>query len=278
MESFWNNIITPAFESITASIIGILPEVVGALTILIVGWILAKIAGRLIAKLLAKIGFNSIAERAGITEFLEKSNFKHEVSWVMGRLVFWTIMLLFLLSAMEALHLSAMVQMLQKAVAYIPNLIVIVFVLVFGALLSRLAGKLVTGAAASANIDFAELLGKLATNFILLAIIIIAISQLEFHSEVLDYVFIALLASIALATAITLGFGSRDVAQGIIYGVYARKIFKSGQQVTIMEQDGELIQVGTINSVIRTKKEIISMPNKALVEGIVRIKVDDSEE
>lgn len=277
MKSFWDEIIVPAFNGIIGSIMDILPQVVGALTILIVGWILAKIISSLITKLLGKIGFNEIADRAGITEFLSKSNFKHDMSWVMGRLVFWTIMLLFLLSAVEALHLTAMVEMLQKAVAYIPNLIVIVFVVVFGALLARLSGKLITGAAASAGIDFADLLGKLATNFILIAIFIIAISQLEFHSEVLDYVFIALLAAIALAVSITLGFGTRDVAQGIIYGVYARKIFTAGQQVTVMEQDGELIQIGTINSVIKTDREIISLPNKALVEGVVRIKVQKDQ-
>lgn len=277
MSSFWNDVIIPALNSILESVLELLPSVVGALTILIVGWIIAKILSSIVSKLLGKIGLNGIAERAGITEFLKKSGFKQDVPWVVGRLIYWAIMLLFLLSAVEALHLTAMAEMLQKAVAYFPNLIVIVFVLVFGALLSRLAGKIITGAAASANIDFAELLGKLASNFILIAIVIIAISQLEFHSEVLDYVFIALLFAIALATAITLGFGSRDVAQGIIYGVYARKIFKAGQQVTVLDQDGELIQIGTINSVIRTQKEIISMPNKALVEGIVRIKVDENE-
>ncbi|KAA3637346.1 MAG: hypothetical protein DWP97_01055 [Calditrichaeota bacterium] len=277
MSSFWNDVIVPALNGILESVLELLPSVVGALTILIVGWIIAKIISSVVSKLLGKIGLNGIAERAGITEFLKKSGFKQDVPWVVGRLIYWAIMLLFLLSAVEALHLTAMAEMLQKAVAYFPNLIVIVFVLVFGSLLSRLAGKIVTGAAASANIDFAELLGKLASNFILIAIVIIAISQLEFHSEVLDYVFIALLFAIALATAITLGFGSRDVAQGIIYGVYARKIFQAGQQVTVLDQDGELIQIGTINSVIRTQKEIISMPNKALVEGIVRIKVDENK-
>ena len=88
----------------------------------------------------------------------------------------------------------------------------------------------------------------------------------------MDYAFIALLAAIALAVAITLGFGTRDVAQGIIYGVYARKIFEVGQQVSIGDQQGELLQIGTINSVIKTSTEIISMPNKALIEGTVRIK------
>jgi len=277
MASFWNEVIRPALAGVAGDIMGILPELAGALTILIVGWIIARLLGNIVGKLLGKVGFNSVAEKAGISEFLTKSGYKQDVSSLLGKLVFWTIMLMFLLSAAEAMKLHALAETLQKAVAYIPNLIVIVLVIVFGALLAKLAGKLVTGAAASANIDFADILGKLVSNFILLAIFVIAISQLEIHSAVLDYAFIALLAAVALAVSITLGFGTRDVAQGIIYGVYARKIFEVGQQVSIEDQEGELLQIGTINSVIKTSAEIISMPNKALIEGTVRIRRDESD-
>lgn len=270
--SFWNDVILPALSGIVQDVLGILPELAGALTILLIGWIVARFLGSLVGKLLGRIGFDSIAERAGIADFLTRSGFQRDVSWIVGRLAFWTIFLMFLLSAAEALRLTALAETLQKAVAYIPNLIVIVLVLVFGALLSRLAGKLVTGAADSAGIDFADMLGKLVANFILVAIAIIAISQLEIQSAVLDYAFIALLSAVALAIALTLGLGTRDVAQGIIYGVYARKIFEIGQVVRIGEQDGELIQIGTINSVIKTPDEIVSMPNKALIEGTVRIR------
>ena len=272
MYRFWNEVVFPALENIVQDVVGILPELAGALTILIIGWVIARVFGKLVGKLLGKVGFDSIAERAGISGFLAKSGYKQEVSSLIGKLVYWTIMLMFLLSAAEALQLHALAETLQKVVAYIPNLIVIVMVVVFGALLAKLAGKLTTGAAASANIDFAELLGNLVTNFILVAVFVIAISQLEIQSAVLDYAFIALLGAVALAVAITLGLGTRDVAQGIIYGIYARKIFEVGQQVSIGEQEGELLQVGTINSVIKTPQEIISMPNKALIEGTVRIK------
>ncbi len=271
MSEFWSNVVSPALNNVVQDILGVLPELAGAISILVVGWIIAKLISMAITKLLRKVGFNTVADRAGISDFLTRSNFKQDVCYVLGRLVYWTIMTMFLLSAAEALQLDALAQTLQKVVAYIPNLVVIVLVIVFGSLLSKVAGKLVTGAAASSGIDFADLLGKLTSNFILIAIFVVAISQLEIHSAVLDYVFIALLAAIALAVAITVGFGTRDVARGIIYGVYARKIFEAGQRVKVGDSEGELLQVGTINSVIRTKDEIVSMPNSAFIEGTVRI-------
>jgi len=273
MSRFWNDVVMPAMEGIVQDILGILPELAGALTILILGWIIARVVSSILSKLLNKIGFNSIAEKAGIADFLKRSGYKKDVSHVVGRLAYWTIMLMFLLSAAEALKLQALAETLQKAVAYIPNLIVIVVVVVFGALLAKMAGRLTRGAAASAGIDFADLLGSLATNLIMIAIAVIAISQLEIQSAVLDYAFIALMGAIALAIAITLGFGTRDIAQGIIYGVYARKIFEVGQLVRIADQEGELLQIGTINSVIKTEEEIVSLPNKSLIEGAVRIKL-----
>lgn len=268
---FWNEIVMPALESIVQDILGILPEVAGALTILIIGWIIAKVISRFVGKLLGRVGLDSIADKAGITEFLQKSGIKEGVGWVVSKLIFWALMLMFLLSAAEALSLAALADTLQSLVAYIPNLIVVVLVIVFGALLARVAGRLTQGAAASANIDFAPLLGTLVTNFIMLAVFVIAISQLEIQSRVLDYTFIAILAAFALAIALTLGMGSRDVAQGIIYGVYARKIFTIGRRVRVDDREGQLLSIGTVNSTIQTSEGLISVPNRFLIEGFVTL-------
>ncbi|MEZ5359165.1 MAG: mechanosensitive ion channel [Candidatus Zixiibacteriota bacterium] len=275
MTDFWNNVIVPAFEGIVKDIIGVLPKLAGALAILVIGWIIAKIISKIVSKLLRKIGFNSIAEKAGIAEFLIKSGFKRDVSWVVGRLAFWTIMMMFLLSAAEALKLTALANSIQQVVSYIPNLIVIILVLVFGMLVSRLVTKITTGAAASAGIEFADFLGKLVGNFILAAVVVIAISQLEIQSQAIDYVFIAILGALGVAIALALGLGSRTIAQSIINGIYARKIFKIGSNVKIDDIEGELIQIGNITSLLRTKKGVISIPNSQLNESTVFLPSND---
>jgi small-conductance mechanosensitive channel len=277
MMDFWYDTIVPALQNIVQDIIGILPSLAGALAILVIGWIIAKVVGSLVTKLLEKVGFNSVAENAGIDDFLKKSGIKQQVSWIVGRLAFWIIMLMFLLSAAETLQLKALANTIQMAVGYIPNLIVIIMVLVFGMLVSRLAGKLVAGMANSAGIDFHEFLGKLVTNFILAAIIVIAISQLEIKTAAIDYVFIATLLAIALAVALAVGLGAKQTAHEIINGIYARKIFEVGQNISVNGVEGEIMSIGTITTQVRTASGISTVPNKQLTEQSVDIKVETGE-
>lgn len=268
----WNEVILPALNQILVDILQVLPKLLAAITILLIGWIVSKIAENIVRRLLKRIGFNSVAERTGISGFLKNAGFKQEVSWVMGKLVFWMLILVFLLSAAEALELTALALSIQKIVEFMPNLIAVILIIVFGAMLARLAGRLVQGAAANAGLDFADFLGKLITNFILIAIAVIAITQLNLHSSILDTTFGVLIGAIGLAIALTLGLGSREISYNIICGVYARKTYHIGQQVAVNGVEGELMQIGTVNAIVRTDKGLTSLPNSCLIANTTHIK------
>lgn len=264
--NFWKTVIVPALERILQDFLGILPNLIAAIIILLIGWLVAKLLENVVRRLLKRIGFNKLSERTGIAAFLKNAGFKQEVSWVVGKLIFWLLIMVFMLSAAETLQLTALALSIQKVVGFIPNLIAVVLILVFGALLARLAGRLVKGAAVNAEIDFADFLSKLVTNVILIAIAVIAISQLEIQSNVLDIIFAALIGAVGLAIALTLGLGSRKVSYNIICGVYARKTYRVGQIVKIGDSEGELLQIGTINATIRTGQDLMVFPNNALIE------------
>lgn len=264
----WTETVVNALTNVINDVIGVLPNLMGALSLLIVGWILAAFVRRFVSKLLDKLGFNSIVEKAGITDFLHKAGFLKPASWVVGQLIFYMLMLLFLLSAAESLQLNALAQTLQKFVAFMPNLITVVFILVFGVMLARFIGGLVQGAAAEAGIDFANVIGALVTNIIVFAIIVVSVTQLEIESDVLNILFASLLGAFGLAIALTLGFGARDVARNIIAGVYARKLFQGGQKLRVGQAEGEILEVGTVSTVVRTDKGRCTIPNSLLIDEI----------
>ncbi len=274
----WNQVILPALKGVVQDMVGILPQLAGAIIILLVGWLVSKLIGNLIARLLNRLGLDRAAERTGINSFLENAGITRQVSWIVGRLVFWMLLLIFLLSAAEALHLTALAETLQKVVGFIPNVVAALLILVVGSLLARLAGRIVRGIAGEAGIDFAIVLEKLVNGSILIAVVIIAIGQLEIESAVLDIAFGAILGAFGLAVALTLGMGTRSIAQNIICGFYARKIFRIGQRVRIEDQEGELIQFDTVNTKIRTPDGVVSLPNRLLIEGVARVIGEMTEE
>lgn len=273
---FWNDTVFPALSGVFADVIGILPNLLGALSILIIGWILAGLLRRVVSRLLDKVGFNGLAERAGIAGFLERSGFAKPPSWVIGQLIFWMVLLTFLLSAAENLKLGALVNTLQSFVAFIPNLITVAFMLVFGVVLANFVGKLVQGAASEAGMEIGGIVSKIVSNLIILIVVVIAISQLKIESSVLLIVFGALLGAFGLAIALTLGFGTRNIANNIISGVYARKIFSVGQTVRVNNVEGEIIDIGTASTVIKSGKKTIAMPNHMLIENVTEHETPDS--
>ncbi len=265
---FWNDIILPALRQIVAQILAILPNVLAALAILIVGWIVARLVDSVVTRVLQRLGFNRMAERAGIGSFMKNAGFTQEPSWVVGKLMFWLLMLTFVLSSAEMLHLTMVAETLQKLVAFLPNVIAVIFMVVFGALFARFVSRLTRGAAKEAGLDIADFLSKLVNYLIIIMVVVIAINQLEIQSSVLEIAFAALLGAFALAIALTLGIGTQSVAQNIISGVYARRMFRVGDSVRINHTEGQILEIGTVSTRIRNAEDIVSLPNKMLINEV----------
>lgn len=268
---FWNEVLLPSFKNILNDILAIFPNLLAALIILIIGWIIAKLLENLVRRILQNVGFNRAAEKGGILSFLKNAGISKEPTWILGRIIFWMLLLMFILSAAEALKLRALAETLAKLVGFIPNIIAVVFILVFGIMLAKLIGRLVQGAAADIGIDFSAFLGTLVTDIVIIMVFVLALAQLQIQSSVLEITFAALLGAFALAIAISLGVGSVSISKNIISGVYARKIFKIGQNVQYDGNEGEIVQIGTINSKLKIKKGFLNVPNQSLVEQITKV-------
>ncbi len=266
----WNETVLPALRSVVQEVIGILPQILGAVLIVAVGWLISRIAGNLVGRLLSRLGLNRAAERTGVSGFLEKAGFTHEVSWIVGRLVFWMLMLIFLLSASETLHLNALAGTLHEVVSFVPNLLVAILILVVGAFVARTVGRLVRGAAANAGIGYAVYLEKTVNAAILVAVVIIATSQLSIESDVLEISFGIAFGACGLLVALTLGLGTRRIAQNITCGVYVRRMFRIGQPLKVENEEGEIVEFGAVNTVIRTSEGLVSLPNSFLIDGVVK--------
>jgi hypothetical protein len=265
---FLENLLLPALRGIYDQIVSIMPNILAALAILIIGWIIAKALSSLVSQVLKKLKFNDMAERAGITSFLKNSGFEREPRWIIGRLVFWLLMLTFILSAANTLELTMIALTIQKVVSFMPNIIAVVFIVVFGALFARFLAKITRGAATEAGVETADVLGKIIHTLVLVMVVMIAINQLEIATSVLEITFSAVLGAFALALAITLGLGTRNVAQNIISGLYARKTFATGDKIRIRDNEGEILEIGTVNTRLQNAKGEISIPNKMLIDEI----------
>jgi hypothetical protein len=202
--------------SITAALVTFLsfiPAIIGAIVILVIGWIIAGFLGKLVTMVLSRIGFDRAAARTGIADFMARAGWREGgASRLIGDLVNWFVRLLFLEAAAEAVHLTAVTAVLNQIVLFIPNLIVALVVIMIGALIARFVADLVRGGASEMGFSNPNLLASIARVAIIAFAVLIAVNQVGIAATLINTLFGAIVFAFALALGLAFGLGGRDTA------------------------------------------------------------------
>lgn len=196
------------------------PRLAAAIGILMVGFVVAKMIERGTAWLLRKIGFDRLMREGGVTEALARAGTALDPSGVMAKLVFWAVMLLIIILGANALGVSAVSVLFGELLAYIPNVIAAVIVLILGILLGEFMKDLVL--ASAGGLAGAPTLARAAKIAVILLAAFMALEQLDIAQDIVLVFFIAVVGAAALATGIAFGIGGRDVAADIVRDWYLR--------------------------------------------------------
>lgn len=193
-----------------------LPQIIGALLLLIVGWILAKLVKRLVVKGLKLAKLPYLTEKAGIEKFLKEGGIKTTVVDVIGTLIYWIIMLVVILATMNSINLTSATTLFNKIMLFIPNIVVAILILIIGIYLARMASQVLLTSLNSLKEKSANLISKLAYYAVLVLTVFIIMEQLKIAQQIVTSAFIILFGAICLAFVIAFGLGGKDWASEII--------------------------------------------------------------
>lgn len=192
------------------------PTLVGALILLILGYIIAKIVKWGILKLLKAVNFNGLTENVGINDFLRKGNIKKTSSGLVASLFYWIIMFTVLVTFFNNLGLEVVSDLLNKVILFIPNIIVACILLVVGMYLANFVRTIVEAALKNGNVANAEFYGKIARGGVLFFTFAIVLTQLNIGEDIVNTIVQIVLGAFGIALAIAFGFGGRDWAAGVV--------------------------------------------------------------
>src|SRR5205823_10873288 len=125
----WGDAVLTSLANALNLILTFIPKLIGFLVILIVGLIVASLVSRAVTFLLRKIGFDRLSDRIGLTRFEQRMGVQMDTAGILGKIVYWFLLLIFLVPAADALGLPAVSSILNTLVAYIPNVFVAILVL-----------------------------------------------------------------------------------------------------------------------------------------------------
>lgn len=210
-------------QATLAGIVAFLPSLLGALLILVVGYIVAKLVEKATDAILERLRFDQALDRGGVTAALKRTGTRLDPSSIVARLVFWTIMLVAVLMAANALGLTAVATMFDRIVAFIPNVIVAVLIVVFGMLIGEFVKDLI--AASMGRVGGAMVMSKVAKAAIVTVAVFMALDQLQIARNIVTMAFTLVIGAAALAAGLAFGLGNRELA-----GEYMRRWVERGSE------------------------------------------------
>ena len=214
------DVLTDRLEEGIFQIVRFLPNLAAALGILMVGLAIAKMVERGTDLALRRIGFDRWMREGGVTEALERAGTTLDPSAVIAKLVFWTMMLLVIVLAANVLGIAAISVLFAELLAYLPNVIAAVIVLVLGIILGEFIKDLVL--ASAGGLPGGINLARAAKGAIILLAMFMALEQLDIAQDIVLVFFIAVVGAAALAAGIAFGLGGREIAAEISRDWYER--------------------------------------------------------
>lgn len=207
----WGDAVFLSLSNALNSFLAAIPLVIGALIIIVIGWIIAGVLARLVTEVLARAGADRLfAEHGGQVYGARSREIKPSV--VGGELVKWLVRLVFLVAAANVLGLTQVSELLNDVLLWIPNLIVAAIILLVAPLLARFVRGAIEVGAGQMGFTNASLLGRIAEIAIIAFAVIIAINQIGIAANLVNTLFIGVVAALALAFGLAFGLGGRDVA------------------------------------------------------------------
>jgi hypothetical protein len=122
------------------------------------------------------------------------------------------VRIIFLVAAANVLGLTQVSLLLNDVLLWIPNLIVAAIILLVAPILARFVRGAIEVGAGQMGFTNARLLGRIAEIAIVAFAVIIAVNQIGIAANLVDTLFIGIVAALALAFGLAFGLGGREVA------------------------------------------------------------------
>ncbi len=263
-----------SFADAWHKIVSFTPNLLAAIVVLVVGYFVSKFVARAITVLCERAGLQRAAERSGLWESMTHMNIRRNVPAIVGTIVFWGLMLVFLMAGFSILNISQVSGAIDRVVEYIPNVLVATVMVVIGLLVAGFLRGVIATSTDRMGISYAETLANGCYYIMTLMVFMAAFDQLKIQFALLNYAILIVFGGVALGFGLAFGLGGRDVMAGILAGYYVRQRLQAGDHVTVGTLEGTVREVGPVATIIETDEDGLlnrhSVPNHKVLNEAVR--------
>lgn len=263
-------ILFQTFQKLLEQLFLFTPKVLGAIILLILGIIIAKIVTNILQKGLEKTGFDKLGDKLNTIEIIQRFG-SIKLSKLVSKTLYYFILLVFTTAATETLGMEVLTNMVTSLVNLIPKLIASALMLLAGVMIADALKNSVINICKSLKIDSGKLLGNIVFFFFLIIALIAALKQAGIETSLLESSFNLIIGGIILAFAVGYGMASKDVLANILSNFYSKNKFKEGQIVVLDGVKGEIVTIDTTTITLKTGESNTVFPLSFLQNQKVEI-------
>ena len=235
-----------------------MPKLLGALTLLIAGLVLAWTTKWLIIRL--GKGIDHLVHAIGLASF--NIRLKWPITEILGWIVYWVVILFFVTAAVTNLGLPTLATLLSRLINYLPTLLIAGIFIFGGVMLGNYLRDRITSGARSAGLRQAEILGGWIRMIVIILAFVVGFAQIGLNVRLFEQILTIFIAALAGAVALSFGLGAGATVANIISARYVRSNYRVGQLIQIQDMQGIILELLPTGVILDTAKGRTFIPAK----------------
>jgi len=209
----WADTLNQSFQGLFSGVIAFIPNLVVAIVIFVVGWLVGKGLARIVAQIINSLRVDQALRSTGLESVLSRAGFELNSGKFLGFLVEWFFIIVFLVASLDVLGLNTVNEFMKEVVlGYLPQVIGAVLILLVAAVVADASERVVTGSAKAASLHSAGFIGKVARYSIWIFAILAALLQLNVAAGFVQTLFSGIVIAVSLALGLAFGLGGQASA------------------------------------------------------------------
>lgn len=268
----WKDLTFETLSSILKDIAASLPGILGALIVLIFGWIIIKIVRFILKKIFKIVSIDRLSDKINEARLFGDADIKIEISKILLGFVKLFLWLVFIIVAADVMHLQVISEEIANLLRYLPVLLTAVVIFMGGMYVAKLIKQALVSVFQSVGFSGSKIVGNVVFYIIGVFVTITALNQAGIDTTIITSNFTIILGSFLFAIALGFGLGSREIIADLLRTFYTRKNYTVGDKIELKDIKGTIEAIDNACVTLKTKEGKMVIPIKEITESRVKIK------
>ncbi|MDQ8180151.1 hypothetical protein [Pelagicoccus sp. SDUM812005] len=271
----WRAALEQTYQEFSQQLLNHTPELLGAIALLLSGWILAFVLRLLTRKLVS--GLNTVFRKVAKDDGEQRQRIRESYSLIISAVVFWSVIVFFVAASANLLGWSMFSIWLDNIVSFLPSLVTGLLIILAGYLISNAARSAITSAAARSAIPRSSALPRIVQGIIIVATVIIGAEQIGLNVHFLTNIVVVTSGILLAGAAFAFALGGKTLVANTLGARHLNQHCQIGDLVLIGEQKGEILEVTRTSIVLDCPDGKVVIPAKFFDEQVTRVLSDPSQ-